>query len=221
MYHQPETCAQVCQSGAVCDRLFQFRIGGVGNGQYRFARIAVATGGDNHVYLMLAVDRVMHYGIINEGEKRQHRQFHGRGRRLHPDVKRQFIGKTDFEQIAERIEKIQFFVQRYEPFLVALQNEAEYVRELVHKFQCPLFVVASDKIRQTVERIKEEMRIDLVSQRVATTLQHFPLQPLNLQLLLTLYRIQSPRVTDKHTQYTGHDKLKQQVNGEAINMLID
>ena len=128
-----------------------------------------------------ARDGVVLDGIADERLQREGRKQPRTVFVIHVDVEEELVGIADFEQIAIRLGEAQLLAQRHERALPVLDDVAERIGELVDVGQRLLAVTLAHEHGQRVERIEEEMGVDLTDQHVVARRQVLVLQPFVLQ----------------------------------------
>ena len=166
--------AQVLQPDA--GRRFGFELRHLGIGDHQPAVL----GADRNMERLAAGYGIVLDGIADQRLQRERRKRPRAVLLLDVDVEEELVGIAYLEEIAVRLDEFQLLVERHQRTLSVLDDVAERVRKLVDVGQGLLVVLLAHEHRQRVERVEEEMGVDLPDEHVVTRGEVFVLEPLVL-----------------------------------------
>ena len=216
IHQQHEALLQIGQSRAVCLGLVLLRIHRVDD--HQFLRLVHH---DVHPHPVLAVYHVVHGHVLDERQECQHRNGEVHAVGWHVDVDVELACIPHFHHLAERPRKFQFFLQRHQLFALALQDVAEDVAQVVDIADGELVILLADETADAAKRVEKEVRIDLVRQCGATTLQTLNPELLQLLLLLLMDNAQVVGEAQEQSHHAHDDELERQDDGASVEACAD
>ena len=127
-----------------------------------------------------ARDGVVFDGIADQRLQRERRQPPVEVARIDRDVEEEFVGIADLEQVTVRLGEFEFLAERHERALAVLDDVAERVGELVDVNERLVVLPLAHEHRQRVERVEEEMGVDLPDEQIVARGEILVLEPLVL-----------------------------------------
>ena len=202
--NQVPAVAQVFQSDA--RRRFGFDLRHLGIGDHQPPLL----GADRDMERLAAGYGIVFDGVADQRLQRQRRECPGAVLVVDVDVEEQFVGIAYFKEVAVRFDEFQFLVERHQRALAVLDDVAERIRQLVDVGQRLVVVLLAHEHRQRIERIEEEVGVDLSHEHVVAGREVLVLEPLVLHDDGLLLRIEHVDPAVEHRHRHGERTLQQQ-----------
>jgi len=170
----------------------------------------VPFGTHRDVERLVAGDRVVLDGVVDQRLQREGRKFPRQEPVVHVDVEKELVGIAYFKEVAVSFEEFQLLVERHQHALPVLDDVAERIRKLVDVGQGFLVVLLTHEHRQRVERIEEKVGVDLPDKHVVARREVFVLESFVLDDDSLPLRDQHVDTPVEHRRHHGERAFEQQ-----------